>query len=82
MKCDDGTLREDSMLIEFTTLVTQALAPRGINWIVGNDMEEILRNAGFVNIQYKKFKTPIGMWPKVLQALSNIMNPVALLSLT
>lgn len=64
MKCDDGTLREDSMLIEFTTLVTQALAPRGINWIVGNDMEEILRNAGFVNIQYKKFKTPIGMWPK------------------
>ncbi|KAI1137331.1 S-adenosyl-L-methionine-dependent methyltransferase [Hypoxylon sp. FL0543] len=64
MKCDDDTLPPDSLLSQFLEMTTEALSKRGINWKIGSDMERVLSDAGFVNIQCKRFKCPIGIWPK------------------
>ncbi|KAI1372373.1 S-adenosyl-L-methionine-dependent methyltransferase [Hypoxylon crocopeplum] len=64
LRCDDGTLPPDSILTQFYDMTTEALSRRGIRWPIANDMEEVLRDAGFVNIQCKRFKCPIGTWPK------------------
>lgn len=37
----------------------------GSQWRVANRMDVILGNFGFVNITCRKFKIPIGRWPKV-----------------
>ncbi|OTB02713.1 hypothetical protein M426DRAFT_193069 [Hypoxylon sp. CI-4A] len=64
LKCDDKTLAPGSLLTQFFEMTTEGLSKRGIRWPIANDMEKILRDAGFVNIQCKKFKCPIGTWPK------------------
>ncbi|KAI1764674.1 S-adenosyl-L-methionine-dependent methyltransferase [Hypoxylon sp. FL1150] len=64
LRCDDGTLSADSLLIRFYDMTTEAMSKRGIVWTVANKMEDMLRGAGFVNIQCRKFKCPIGIWPK------------------
>ncbi|KAI4862701.1 S-adenosyl-L-methionine-dependent methyltransferase [Hypoxylon rubiginosum] len=64
LRCDDGTLPADSLLTSFHEMTTEALSKRGIVWPIANKMEEILTSAGFVNVQCRKFKCPIGIWPK------------------
>ncbi|XDG08187.1 hypothetical protein ABKA04_007802 [Annulohypoxylon sp. FPYF3050] len=64
VKCDDDTLRTDSLLTQFYDMTTEALSQRGIRWTIANNLDEILRRIGFVNIECKKFKVPIGVWPK------------------
>ncbi|KAI0827516.1 S-adenosyl-L-methionine-dependent methyltransferase [Hypoxylon sp. FL0890] len=64
VKCDDDTLPADSLLTKFHEMTIEALSKRGIRWTIANDMEQVLSDAGFVNIQCKKFKCPIGIWPK------------------
>lgn len=66
VKCDDDTLQTDSLLTQFYDMTTEALSKRGIRWTIANNLDEILRRIGFVNIECKKFKVPIGVWPKVL----------------
>ncbi|KAI0893590.1 S-adenosyl-L-methionine-dependent methyltransferase [Annulohypoxylon nitens] len=64
VKCDDDTLQTDSLLTQFYDMTTEALSKRGIRWTIANNLDEILRRIGFVNIECKKFKVPIGVWPK------------------
>ncbi|KAI2467618.1 S-adenosyl-L-methionine-dependent methyltransferase [Annulohypoxylon bovei var. microspora] len=64
VKCDDDTLPIDSLLTQFYDMTTEALSKRGIRWTIANNIEEVLRDVGFVNIQCKRFKCPIGIWPK------------------
>jgi hypothetical protein len=37
----------------------------GFQWRVANVMDQILSKHGFVNIGCKKYKAPMGKWPKV-----------------
>ncbi|KAI0179086.1 S-adenosyl-L-methionine-dependent methyltransferase [Hypoxylon sp. FL1284] len=64
LKCDDGTLPANSLLTAFHDMTSEAMTKRGIVWSIANEMEAILLEAGFVNVQCKKFKCPIGIWPK------------------
>ncbi|KAI1770304.1 S-adenosyl-L-methionine-dependent methyltransferase [Hypoxylon cercidicola] len=64
LRCDDDTLSADSLLSRFHEMTTEALSKRGLVWPIANGMEEILTGAGFVNVQCKKFKCPVGTWPK------------------
>ncbi|KAI0106809.1 S-adenosyl-L-methionine-dependent methyltransferase [Daldinia grandis] len=64
LKCDDDTLPTESLLSQFYDMTNEALSKLGLRWSIANDMEEVLRDAGFVNIQCKRFKSPIGVWPK------------------
>ncbi|KAI1074841.1 S-adenosyl-L-methionine-dependent methyltransferase [Whalleya microplaca] len=78
IKCDDGTMPADSLVVRFFELIGEALAKRGAQWTVANDIQEHLLQAGFVNIQCKKFKCPIGTWPKAkrLRLIGLYMKPV------
>lgn len=73
MKCDDDTLPTESLLSEFYDMTNEALSKLGLRWSIANDMEEVLRDAGFINIQCKWFKSPIGVWPKVSE---RVLRPV------
>ncbi|KAI1206965.1 S-adenosyl-L-methionine-dependent methyltransferase [Annulohypoxylon truncatum] len=64
LKCDDDTFQADSLLTQFYDMTAEALSKRGIRWTIANSMDEVLRQIGFVNIECKKFKVPIGIWPK------------------
>lgn len=65
-KCDDGTMTEDSPFALFMDKADEALSKAyGFQWRVANIMDTILKTHGFVNISCKKFKAPLGRWPKV-----------------
>lgn len=64
-KCDDGTMGEDSPFALFMDKADEALNKAySFQWRVANVMDAILKNHGFVNIGCKKFKAPLGRWPK------------------
>jgi hypothetical protein len=62
-------MASDGPFCQFMARTEEALASAyGSGWRVANMMEGILQRAGFVNITCKKFKMPIGRWPKVSDA--------------
>ncbi|KAH6645514.1 S-adenosyl-L-methionine-dependent methyltransferase [Truncatella angustata] len=63
-KCDDGSMGPDSPFARFMAMAGDALATYGFQWRVANCLDEILSRRGFVNINCKKFKAPLGKWPK------------------
>ncbi|KAI0126317.1 S-adenosyl-L-methionine-dependent methyltransferase [Xylariales sp. AK1849] len=64
-KCDDGTMREGTPFARFMDKIEEAFSQSyGFQWRVANVMDDILIRNGFVNIGCKKFKAPIGRWPK------------------
>lgn len=67
-KCDDGTMRADSPFALFMDKAGEALGKAyGFQWRIANVMDQVLARHGFVNINCKKFKAPMGKWPKVSQ---------------
>lgn len=65
-KCDDGSMSPDSPFSLFMDRTWEALGQAyGFQWRVANYMDEIFEKHGFVNINCKKFKAPLGRWPKV-----------------
>lgn len=59
---------EDSPFALFMDKADEALNKAySFQWRVANVMDAILKNHGFVNIGCKKFKAPLGRWPKVCQ---------------
>jgi hypothetical protein len=63
-QCDDGTMKEDSMLIKWLDLLKQGLKNLGPDVDRPLKLAESLREAEFVNVEQKSFKVPIGTWPK------------------
>ena len=63
-QCDDGTMNKDSTLIKWLELLKQALRNLGIDVDRPRKLGECLRETGFVNVEEKSFKVPIGIWPK------------------
>jgi hypothetical protein len=62
--CDDGTMKDDFLVTKFLNLVKDGLAVFGIDLLGMIKNAQNLRDAGFVNVEEKIFKIPLGVWPK------------------
>jgi hypothetical protein len=75
IRCDDGSIPADSKVAQFFRMITESLGKKGMDWIIANFMHDYLHRAGFVNIQYKKIKCPVGIWPKVNSLSTSLPGP-------
>lgn len=62
--CDDGTMPENYLVNEWWKYVAQGIA------VFKKDIDAVLKlkqyfsDAGFVNVEEREIKVPLGMWPK------------------
>jgi hypothetical protein len=57
-------MKDDYEVQRFLQLVTEGLAVFGVNLLAVSENAQRLRDAGFVNVEEKVFKVPVGTWPK------------------
>ena len=63
-KSDHGPIPEDSAVKRWTDLVAEGAMKMGRTMLTeGVDCKAIMEEVGFVNIEVKPFKIPIGTWP-------------------
>ncbi|KAM7184108.1 S-adenosyl-L-methionine-dependent methyltransferase [Naviculisporaceae sp. PSN 640] len=62
--CDDSSVPKEYSVHTFLDLCQEALSKFGSNFRIGNQLEEPLTKAGFINVSAKKLKVPIGTWPR------------------
>lgn len=60
--CDDGTLKEDSPLIEWARLCEEAGNLRGKPMSLGGKIKPWMEKEGFINTVEMEYKVPIGPW--------------------
>ncbi|KAI4275155.1 MAG: hypothetical protein L6R38_005941 [Xanthoria sp. 2 TBL-2021] len=61
---EDGTLTDDLPIQKWITTFIQAARDFGREPCPGPRLAGLMRDAGFQNVQEKKYKVPIGPWPK------------------
>src|SRR5512142_970394 len=63
--CDDNTMPADYCINRFLDAVTGALREKQ-EWdpMLVDHLEADLRGLGFVNVQRKVYRVPIGLWPR------------------
>ncbi|KAL8859958.1 MAG: hypothetical protein Q9178_003507 [Gyalolechia marmorata] len=61
---EDGTLTEDLPIQKWITTLLQAAREFGRDPCPGPKLAGYMRDAGFKDVQERKFKIPIGPWPK------------------
>ncbi|KAL9639698.1 MAG: hypothetical protein Q9204_000988 [Flavoplaca sp. TL-2023a] len=61
---EDGTLTDDLPIQKWITTLLQASRDFGRNPCPGPYLAQHMRDAGFQNVQERKYKIPIGPWPK------------------
>jgi len=61
---DDGTVPEDSILLEWVRNLYKATDQLGKTCLVGPPMADWLKDAGYINVKQDVYKLPIGTWPK------------------
>jgi len=64
LKCDDGSLPEDSTLRRWSNLLMESAAKNGSHLDTCGQAAQMMHNAGFVDIVRIPFKWPIGMWAR------------------
>ncbi|KAH7353549.1 TAM domain methyltransferase [Plectosphaerella cucumerina] len=64
MGCDDGTLTEDNKLLRLNRHLMDASAKMGRDLNVARSYKSYLQNAGFVDIVERRYKWPLGPWPR------------------
>lgn len=57
-------MNEESALVKWLDLLKQGLQNLGRDVDRPLELAESLRQAGFVNVEQKSFKVPVGKWPK------------------
>jgi hypothetical protein len=57
-------LKSDYALAKWLDLLIEALAVLGLDLNGARKHAELMRNAGFINVEERVFKVPIGLWPK------------------
>ena len=60
----DGSMKSDCSLQIWITTLLSAIRDMGRDPSPGVSLEKWLRDAGFVNVEARKFPLPIGPWPK------------------
>ncbi|KAK4448444.1 S-adenosyl-L-methionine-dependent methyltransferase [Podospora aff. communis PSN243] len=61
--CDDDTMTPDYPIAQFFDRITEAWGSFGADLRAGPKLEAMFRSAGFINVETKTFKIPIGAWP-------------------
>ena len=64
IRCDDGTLPEDSALLKWNKLWVEAAKNLGAPLDAPLRYKHQLEDAGFTNIVQQEYKLPINEWPK------------------
>ncbi|KAG8531650.1 uncharacterized protein KY384_003281 [Bacidia gigantensis] len=65
VRSDDGTLPEDSHIHQWCLNEGEAWRKIGLSvTLSGEEVADWMEKAGFVNVTIKRFKLPIGTWPK------------------
>lgn len=64
LRSDDGTLKEDSALYKWSSLINTAAAKLGRPFNSAEVIASELADAGFTNIVQRHFKWPQNHWPK------------------
>jgi len=64
IKCDDGTMAEDSALLKWHTLMHEAARTAGFPLDAISKVPEMMRDAGYRDVVARQVKWPINMWPK------------------
>ena len=64
IRCDDGTLPEDSALLKWNKLWVEAAKNLGAPLDAPLRYKQQLEDAGFTNIVQQEYKLPINEWPK------------------
>ena len=57
-------MNDDNIVERFLSLVKEGLAGFGVDLLALRKNAEFLKGAGFVNVEEKVFKVPVGTWPK------------------
>jgi hypothetical protein len=52
-QCDDGTMKDDYIVGKFLNLVKEGLAVFGVDLLGMRNNAQLLRDAGFVNVEEK-----------------------------
>lgn len=61
---DDGSMREDNKVSEWLGFAAQGLAVFGVDLLSVVKNKQRLVDAGFVNVEERVYKLPLGVWPK------------------
>ena len=61
-KCDDGSFDEDSILYKWGKLFIEGGEKMGREFNIIEHSRQYMADAGYVEIQEKKFKLPVGPW--------------------
>jgi hypothetical protein len=64
VRCDDGTMTDNYMLAKWLGLLKQGLHIFGVDLLGPSMYSTYLKDAGYVNIEKRVFKVPIGDWAK------------------
>jgi hypothetical protein len=60
--CDDSSALSNSKVKEFCTFTKQIGIASGRDLYISKSMKELIEQAGFVNVQERKLKLPLGSW--------------------
>ncbi|KAF4634763.1 hypothetical protein G7Y89_g3338 [Cudoniella acicularis] len=63
-QCDDNTMKDTYAVARLLSFVKEGLAVFGVDLLSMRKNAQLLRDAGFINIEEKIFKVPLGIWPK------------------
>jgi hypothetical protein len=76
--CDDGTMPVDHPLAVFWDKFQAAMKNFGPELRITPRIGQLMEEAGFVNIQKKVFKVPVGTWPadKTMRLIGHFMRLV------
>ncbi|KAK2801693.1 hypothetical protein FQN50_007606 [Emmonsiellopsis sp. PD_5] len=64
MHSEDGSLKPDNKVVEMLDLVSGACEKMGRELNPGPRLEDWVKDAGFINVEHKLYKLPVGTWPK------------------
>ncbi|KAK1718293.1 S-adenosyl-L-methionine-dependent methyltransferase [Colletotrichum lupini] len=78
VKSDDGTMPENWPLLEFWSEIRDAMHKMKIDIQVAPRIGAVMKDAGFVNVQVKSYKVPVGRWPldKIKRLVGHYMRSV------
>lgn len=62
-KSDDDSISRDNWMVKYWDVVAEGLAKHGVT-STAPQLQEMMEKAGFVNVEQRVFKTPIGTWAK------------------
>ena len=60
----DGTMTPDNPMYTYWSLIHAALQALGVDFHATLKLEQMMRDAGFVNVQRHEYHIPIGTWPR------------------